>query len=67
MQFNLTNPDGTLVPRDPTNPSLGNIQIPLPIYRLASVGGDTQLTANIEYHDPHRQPGDASTSSPTSA
>ena len=50
--FNLTNPDGTLVPRDPTNPSLGNIQIPLPIYRLVSVGGDTQLTSNIEYRIP---------------
>jgi outer membrane protein insertion porin family len=52
VQFNLTNPDGTTVPRDPTNPSLGNIQIPLPIYRLVSVGGDTQLTANIEYRIP---------------
>jgi outer membrane protein insertion porin family len=52
VQFNLTNPDGTLVPRDPTNPSLGNIQIPLPIYRLVSVGGDTQLTTNIEYRFP---------------
>ncbi len=49
MQFNLTNPDGTTVPRDPTQPSLGNVQIPLPIYRLVSVGGDTQLTANMEY------------------
>jgi len=52
VQFNLTNPDGTLVPRDPTNPNLGNEQIPLPIYRLASVGGDTQLTANIQYMIP---------------
>jgi len=52
VQFNLTDPDGTLVPRDPTNPSLGNIQIPLPIYRLASVGGDTQLTTNVEYRIP---------------
>jgi outer membrane protein insertion porin family len=52
VQFNLTNPDQTLVPRDPTNPSQGNIQIPLPIYRLASVGGDTQLTANIQYMIP---------------
>jgi outer membrane protein insertion porin family len=50
--FNLTNPDGTLVPRDPTNPSLGNIQIPTPIFRLAAVGGDTQLTSNIEYRIP---------------
>jgi outer membrane protein insertion porin family len=31
---------------------LGNIQIPLPIYRLVSVGGDTQLTANVEYRIP---------------
>ena len=52
VEFNLTNPDGTLVPRDPTNPSLGNIQIPLPIYRLASVGGDTQATFNLQYQIP---------------
>jgi outer membrane protein insertion porin family len=52
VEFNLTNPDGTTVPRDPTQPSLGNIQIPLPIYRLVSVGGDTQLTANVEYRIP---------------
>ncbi len=52
VQYNLTNPDGTLVPRDPTNPSLGNIQIPIPVYRLASVGGDTQLTANLQYQIP---------------
>ena len=52
VNFNLTDPDGNLVPRDPTNPSLGNIQIPLPIYRLVSVGGDTQMTANIQYQIP---------------
>jgi outer membrane protein insertion porin family len=52
VQFNLTDPDGTLVPSDPTNPSRGNIQIPLPIYRLVSVGGDTQLTSNVEYRIP---------------
>ena len=45
-------PTAPLIPRDPTNPSLGNIQIPIPIYRLVSVGGDTQLTANIEYRIP---------------
>jgi outer membrane protein insertion porin family len=50
--FNLTNPDGTTVPRDPTNPALGNVQIPLPIYRLVTVGGDTSLTANLEYRIP---------------
>jgi outer membrane protein insertion porin family len=52
VQFNLTNPDGTLVPRDPTQPLLGNIQIPLPIYRLVPVGGDTQFTSNLEYRIP---------------
>jgi outer membrane protein insertion porin family len=52
VQYNLTNPDGTLIPRDPTNPSLGNIQIPIPIYRLVAVGGDTQFTANVEYRIP---------------
>jgi outer membrane protein insertion porin family len=52
VMFNLTNPDGSTVPRDPTNPSLGNVQIPLPIYRLASVGGDSQVTTNLEYRFP---------------
>jgi outer membrane protein insertion porin family len=50
--FNLTNPDGTTVPRDPSNPLLGNVQIPLPIYRLVSIGGDTSFTANLEYRIP---------------
>jgi outer membrane protein insertion porin family len=52
VDFNLTNPDGTTIPRDPTNPSLGNITIPLPIYRLVQIGGDTQLTSNVEYRIP---------------
>jgi outer membrane protein insertion porin family len=52
LQFNLSNPDGTTVPRDPTNPALGNIQIPLPIYRLSSIGGDTSFTSNLEYRIP---------------
>ncbi|MEO6923016.1 MAG: BamA/TamA family outer membrane protein, partial [Bryocella sp.] len=52
QMFNLTNPDGSVVPRDPTNSKLGNVQIPLPVYRLASIGGDTSLTANLEYRIP---------------
>ncbi|MBS1822278.1 MAG: outer membrane protein assembly factor BamA [Acidobacteria bacterium] len=52
LLFNLTNPDGTTVPRDPSNPLLGNVQIPLPIYRLVSIGGDTSFTANLEYRIP---------------
>ena len=50
--FNLTNPDGSTVPRDPTNPALGNIQIPIPVYRLQPIGGDTQITSNLEYRIP---------------
>jgi outer membrane protein insertion porin family len=52
VNFNLTNPDGSTVPRDPSNPTLGSVQIPLPIYRLAAIGGDTQFTSNLEYRFP---------------
>ena len=52
VPFNLTNPDGTPVPRDPSNNTLGNIQIPLPVYRLVTVGGDTSFTGNVEYRIP---------------
>ena len=52
VPFNLTNPDGSTVPRDPTNIPLGAVQIPLPVYRLVSIGGDTSLTSNLEYRIP---------------
>jgi outer membrane protein insertion porin family len=49
----LTNPDGTCVPRDPNNPQLNQcIQVPLPVYGIASIGGDTSMTANAEYKIP---------------
>ncbi len=49
----LTNPDGTCVPRDPNNPQLNQcILVPLPVYGIASIGGDTQLTTNMEYRIP---------------
>jgi len=49
----LTNPDGTCVPRDPNNPQLNQcIQVPIPVYGIASVGGDTSLTTNAEYRIP---------------
>jgi outer membrane protein insertion porin family len=51
-QFLLTNPDGTTVPRDPTNPTLGNIAIPIPTYGIVPMGGDVQFTSNIEYRIP---------------
>jgi outer membrane protein insertion porin family len=52
IEFTLTNPDGTSVPINPSNPALGNVQIPLPIYRMVSIGGDTQLITNLEYRIP---------------
>jgi outer membrane protein insertion porin family len=52
VEFNLTNPDGSTVPRDPSQPNTGNVQIPLPVYRLAAIGGDTNFTANVEYRIP---------------
>jgi outer membrane protein insertion porin family len=53
IDLNLTNPDGSLVPRDPSNPTLGtNVTVPIPVYRLASIGGDTNFTANLEYRIP---------------
>lgn len=47
--FNLTNPDGSTVPKDPSNPSLGPVQVPLPVYGIATIGGDTNFTANLQY------------------
>ncbi len=52
IEYTLTNPDGTPVPRDPSNPALGNVLIPLPIYRMVAIGGDTSLVANLEYRIP---------------
>ena len=52
VMFALTNPDGTVVPRDPTNPSLGPIEVPLPVYGIATIGGDTSFTANFQYMIP---------------
>ncbi len=53
VSVQLTNPDGSCVPRDPTNPQLNQcIQVPIPVYGIASIGGDTQLTTNAEYRIP---------------
>jgi outer membrane protein insertion porin family len=52
IDFTLNNPDGTPVPLNPTNPALGNVIIPLPIYRMVSIGADTQLITNLEYRIP---------------
>jgi len=53
VNFQLTNPDGSCVPRDPTNPQDNQcIQVPLPVYGVASIGGDANFTANAEYRIP---------------
>jgi outer membrane protein insertion porin family len=53
VNFQLTNPDGSCVPRDVNNPQDGQcIQVPLPIYGVASIGGDSTLTTNVEYRIP---------------
>ncbi len=48
----LVNPDGTPVPKDPTNPRRGNIFVPIPISRIVFPGGDTSLITNVEYRVP---------------
>jgi len=52
VMYNLDNPDGTNPPTDTTNPMLTKIQVPLPVYRLATIGGDTSTTATLEYRIP---------------
>jgi outer membrane protein insertion porin family len=49
----LTNPDGSCVPRDPNNPQLNQcIAVPIPVYGIVSIGGDTSFTSNLEYRIP---------------
>ena len=53
VNFQLMNPDGQCVPRDASNPQENQcITVPLPVYGIASVGGDSNLTTNIEYRIP---------------
>jgi len=47
--FQLSNPDGTPVPVDPTNPRRGNQTVALPINNITLPGGDTSVFTNIEY------------------
>jgi outer membrane protein insertion porin family len=49
QNFPLTNPDGSTVPIDPTNPRRGNVTIPLPVNNITLPGGDTQFISNLEY------------------
>ncbi|MGA2217035.1 MAG: outer membrane protein assembly factor BamA [Terracidiphilus sp.] len=53
INVQLTNPDGSCVPRDQNNPEDNQcIQVPLPVYGIASIGGDTSFSSNLEYRIP---------------
>lgn len=45
----LTNPDGTPVLKDPSNPRLGNWTIPIPVDQIVFPGGDMSISTNVEY------------------
>jgi outer membrane protein insertion porin family len=45
----LTNPDGTPVLKDPSNPRLGNWTIPIPVDQIVFPGGDLSVWGNLEY------------------
>ena len=51
--FNLTNPDGSCVTRQPGAPQTNQcLQVPIPVYGIVSTGGDTSFTNNLEYRIP---------------
>ena len=45
----LTNPDGTPVPKNPSNPRQGNWTIPIPVDQIVFPGGDLSAWTNLEY------------------
>ncbi len=45
----LTNPDGTPVPKNPSNPRQGNWTIPIPVDQIVFPGGDLSMWSNLEY------------------
>jgi outer membrane protein insertion porin family len=49
QNFPLTNPDGSPVPVDPTNPRRGSVTVPLPVNNITLPGGDTSFVSNVEY------------------
>ncbi len=49
QNFPLTNPDGSPVPVDPSNPRRGAVQVPIPVNNITLPGGDTSLISNFEY------------------
>ncbi len=53
VNVQLTNPDGSCVPLYPGNKQDSScLQVPIPIYGIAPIGGDTQFIGNAEYRIP---------------
>lgn len=52
IDFPLLNPDGSAVPKDPTNLRRGNWTVPIPVQHLVFPGGDTTMISNVEYRVP---------------
>ena len=47
--ISLRNPDGSFVPKDPSNPAKGNYTVPIPVEQITFPGGDLSLVSNAEY------------------
>jgi outer membrane protein insertion porin family len=45
----LTDPSGHPVPKDPQNPTLGPVTIPIPVDQITFPGGDFSVFGNLEY------------------
>jgi outer membrane protein insertion porin family len=45
----LRNPDGSFVPKDPSNPARGNYTVQIPLEQITFPGGDLSLVTNAEY------------------
>jgi len=45
----LHNPDGSIVPKNPSNPLAGPYTIPIPVDQITFPGGDLSLVSNAEY------------------
>ncbi|MFZ0294848.1 MAG: outer membrane protein assembly factor BamA [Candidatus Sulfotelmatobacter sp.] len=45
----LTNPDGTPVLKNPLNPLLGALTVPIPVDQITFPGGDLSVVTNFEY------------------
>ena len=49
QNITLSNPDGTPVPVDPSNPRRGSVSVPVPLTTVTFPGGDTSFLSNVEY------------------